>query len=175
MTHLKDLPFSTLQFYATAAYNCSYLDNKQARSQVATPSHMIDTQMYGELVRNGFRRSGVFTYRPYCDSCRACVPVRIPVARFAPNRSQRRSLARHADLADSLVREYTLRLHDHIKRIWTRLESLQAQARDVDHRSGVGVDADATPAEAVAATVGVVVPVGDAEGEGGGEGGGLLV
>ncbi len=102
MSLLNDIHISALHFYLTAPYPCSYLPHLQARSQVATPSFLINTPLYSELVRHGFRRSSTYIYRPRCDACSACVQMRVLAKQFKANRSQRRAWTQHAGLKATL-------------------------------------------------------------------------
>lgn len=87
-----------LDFYLTPEHECSYLPGKSAQTLFADPAVQIGTDLYSELIKFGFRRSGTHIYRPRCPMCDACIPIRIPVTRFQRSRSQRRNWQRNADL-----------------------------------------------------------------------------
>lgn len=119
MSSLNDIPISALHFYLTEPYPCSYLPDLQARSQVATPSALISTRLYSQLVRHGFRRSSTYSYRPYCDNCSACVQMRVLARQFSPNRSQRRAWKQHASLKATL---HPLQDKDEYYRLYQRYQ-----------------------------------------------------
>lgn len=119
MTDVYDLPAQPLQCYLTAAYPCSYLEDQEARSQVITPGPQIDALLYSRLIDVGFRRSGLFVYRPYCQACRACLPVRMDVHHFTPNRSQRRAWRLRDELE---IRELPLQFDDRHHQLYQRYQ-----------------------------------------------------
>src|SRR5829696_8323766 len=58
----------------------------------------ISAGEYADRLRSGWRRFGGMLFRPQCPSCRACQTLRVDVARFHPNRSQRRAARRNEDV-----------------------------------------------------------------------------
>lgn len=92
-----------LRLFHSAPHPCGYWPGRQARDLVLDPRDPRLAALYSMALEWGFRRSGDIVYRPSCGSCHACVPVRIPVAAFAPDRSQRRCLARNADVETHVV------------------------------------------------------------------------
>lgn len=92
-----------LRLFHSAPHPCGYWHDRQARDLVLDPRDPRLASLYPTALQWGFRRSGDILYRPSCQGCRACVAVRIPVAEFVPNRSQRRCLARNADVTAHIV------------------------------------------------------------------------
>ncbi len=102
MTLPNEPSLQKLQFYVTTPYSCGYLPKKLAQSLIASPQNLVDAQVYSGLIQQGFRRSGKFAYRPHCEQCTACIPVRLILRDFVPTRSQKRAYKQHQDLNANL-------------------------------------------------------------------------
>jgi len=87
-----------IKLYQGSVSECSYLDNKQAINIYADPHHPYPRAVYNQLINRGFRRSGEYVYRPGCNDCTACVPVRIKTAQFKKRRTDKRNLKFNQDL-----------------------------------------------------------------------------
>ena len=87
-----------LRFYSSLPHPCSYLPDHEAVTLFVDPEAKMSMSTYQILSQVGFRRSGEHVYRPHCGSCRLCVPVRVSVKTFVPNRSQRRCQQRNEDI-----------------------------------------------------------------------------
>ncbi|HHJ19971.1 MAG TPA: arginyltransferase, partial [Gammaproteobacteria bacterium] len=73
-----------LQLFSTPPHPCSYLDDRSATNVFLDPDFRPDPVVYGQLLDQGFRRSGQHIYRPACQSCHECQPARVPSSRFRP-------------------------------------------------------------------------------------------
>lgn len=87
-----------IALYLTDPHPCSYLTDQQAATVFIDPQITLTNKQYTELASLGFRRSGSFVYQPHCANCQACVPVRVAVNKFIPNRQQRRIMRYNQDL-----------------------------------------------------------------------------
>jgi leucyl-tRNA---protein transferase len=89
--------------YRTGEHPCGYYVDRVARDLVLDPHDPTIADAYPTALAQGFRRSGGHVYRPNCPTCRACVPVRLRVDAFQPDRSQRRCMRNNADVHVQLV------------------------------------------------------------------------
>jgi arginine-tRNA-protein transferase len=76
---------------------CPYLPDREAKIRAFFAGRM-NGELYHEFMDAGFRRAGRIVYQPICAGCRACMPIRVAVEKFAPNKSLRRCSRRNNDL-----------------------------------------------------------------------------
>ncbi|MFZ9887881.1 MAG: arginyltransferase [Myxococcota bacterium] len=111
---------------------CAYFpDQRPSRTAFALPE-WLDGSTYQRAMDQGMRRSGTVVYRPLCEGCRKCIPLRVPVDEYAPSRSQRRVERRCEGLFD--VRVGPPQLDDERLALYRRYQRFQhgeqAQASD---------------------------------------------
>lgn len=92
-----------IRLFQTGEHTCGYWHDRPARDLVLEPNDPRLADVYPRALALGFRRTGDLIYRPNCHGCRLCVPVRVPVNHFRPDRSQRRNLQRNADLVTRVL------------------------------------------------------------------------
>ena len=103
-----------LQFFRSGPLPCPYIKGQVERKLFARLNATNAAMINATLTEAGFRRSHDIIYRPVCPSCSACIPVRIPTARYKPSRSMRRVMTNNRDLswravnATATVEQYEL-------------------------------------------------------------------
>lgn len=88
-----------IKLYATHPHPCSYLGDEQATTLFIDPATQVTPEIYHHLSQQGFRRSGCQLYKPYCEFCSACIPVRVPTNGFTAKRSQKRIIKKNCHLS----------------------------------------------------------------------------
>jgi arginyl-tRNA--protein-N-Asp/Glu arginylyltransferase len=99
-------PRDAPQFYLTSPAPCPYLPGRQERKVF---THLIGRRAPGlndTLTQSGFRRSQTIAYRPACETCRACVSVRVKTNDFSLTRGLRRVQRRNGDILCEALRPH---------------------------------------------------------------------
>lgn len=100
-----------MDFYQTPVHQCGYLPDRYSVNIIADPNKELSSEIYSTLIDYGFRRNGKHLYRPQCPHCSACVPTRILINNFTPNRSQQRTIRVNQDLKIKLTGNNYLEEH----------------------------------------------------------------
>ncbi len=90
------------EYFITAPSPCPYLDGQVERKVFSYLGGPQAPSLNSLLSRRGFRRSQNIIYRPACDACQACTPVRIVVGEFDLTAARRRVMRRNSDLVRTI-------------------------------------------------------------------------
>ena len=82
----------SLFVFTSPPSTCSYLPHETSALTYEIVGRITATE-YQARLKAGWRRFGYSLFHPTCPTCTKCQSLRVPVATFAPDRSQRRCLA----------------------------------------------------------------------------------
>ena len=89
-----------LNLRITRSHECAYLENKEEQRLAADISEV--PQLHDQLAESGFRRVENWVYRPVCNECNSCVPIRIDAENFILSKNMRRIILKNTQFKMSL-------------------------------------------------------------------------
>ena len=122
----------SFKLHLSAPNHCSYLEARQSSSQIVVPPEDINAFYYADMLRQGFRRSGVFVYRPHCQNCQACMSLRVEVDKFVPSKRFQRIINKNKDLT---YRQLPLRWEEEHFQLYMRYQRSRHQEQQDEHKT----------------------------------------
>jgi len=100
---------------------CSYLPDQKMCTEFFFAGDLDKYELESVLCQ-GWRKFGCYFFRPVCENCRSCIPLRIPVDSFYLSKSQRRILQKNRDVtiefvADAPLTDEMYRIYEEHSRI----------------------------------------------------------
>jgi arginine-tRNA-protein transferase len=86
---------------------CSYLPGRDSQMTFFFASDLSEEEL-DLVLRNSWRKFGAYFFRPQCQNCSACIPVRVPVIDFVASKSQRRNLKRNSDIVVQFISDWNI-------------------------------------------------------------------
>jgi arginyl-tRNA--protein-N-Asp/Glu arginylyltransferase len=93
---------------------CPYIPTELARHEFFLAQDLSEKQLE-EYLSLGFRKFGIYFFRPNCLNCKKCLPLRVDVKRFVPSKSQKRVLKKNKDI---IVKYNSLTYRDEIYQLY---------------------------------------------------------
>jgi arginine-tRNA-protein transferase len=128
MTHKHN----NIELYKSEESECGYIDGLKSSNLVANPYCAPNQEVYDHLIGFGFRRSGDLLYRPDCQDCLRCIPVRLDVRHFTLNRRFRRVLKKNIALQ---IRTVKPNFSDAYLTLYSQYLSAKHRGGEMEHPS----------------------------------------
>jgi leucyl-tRNA---protein transferase len=81
----------------SASAACSYHPDRLSRTQYFYASGLDETEL-DQLLSRGWRKFGTYFFRPVCEGCRACIPIRVCVNSFSESKNMHRVQNKNKDI-----------------------------------------------------------------------------
>ena len=76
---------------------CAYIEDRQWRFEYFFAFGLTGSELE-KYLESGWRKFGVYYFKPKCDECFGCIPIRVSADRFKPSRSQKRVIKKNSEI-----------------------------------------------------------------------------
>lgn len=76
---------------------CPYIEGELSRHEFFLATE-VDAKEFDTCLSQGFRKFGIYFFRPNCQNCQCCKPLRVRCSDFEVSRSQKRVLKKNGDI-----------------------------------------------------------------------------